>query len=439
VGKTRLALEAADGLVTDYPNGVWFVDLAPLADPALVARAVAEAGGVNEHPGVAVDITLAERLADRRILLLLDNCEHLVESCACLADTLLRMSSGLRILATSRELLGITGEVTLPVHPLTLPAADAKPTADAFAGSEAVRLFAERAVAARPDFELTDANAAAVARVCRRLDGLPLAIELATARLRALSPEQIANRLDDRFALLTSGNRAALPRHQTLAAAVAWSYDLLGESERVLFQRLALFAGGWTLEAADAVCGSSSNGSSESTPRHVLDTLARLVDRSLVIADEASGGVRYRFLETIRQYAHERLVEASGEAEMARRAHALYFLALAEAADPQLYGADAVNWMAQLKADHDNLRAALRWALDAGQTELALRLGASLHRFWRQRGYLSEGREWLAQALNAWIEDGSEQQPGLLACARALSARACWRATRATSPRLGRC
>ena len=303
VGKTRLAVEAAAGLVDEYPDGLWFVDLAPLAEPALVARAVADAGRVAVHTGLPVDATLAKAIGERRILLVLDNCEHLVESCARLADVLLRTCSELRTLATSREILGTTGEVTWPVPALTLPPADGVRALASLAASEAVRLFAERAAAARPDFELTEANAAAVARICRRLDGVPLALELAAARLRVLSPEQIAARLDDRFRLLTGGNRTALPRHQTLAAAVTWSYDLLRDDERLLFRRLSVFAGGWTLEAAEAVCGGPAGGGSKPVPEPVLDTLARLVDRSLVLADEAGGGVRYRFLETIRQYA----------------------------------------------------------------------------------------------------------------------------------------
>jgi predicted ATPase len=259
VGKTRLALEAAAGLVDGYPDGLWFVDLAPLANPLLVARTVADAAGVAEHPGEPVDAALAEAIGDRRILLVLDNCEHLIEPCARLADSLLRACGLLRVLATSRELLGTTGEVTWPVPALSLPPADPTPALDSLAASEAVRLFAERAGAVRPEFELTDANAAAVARICRRLDGVPLALELAAARLRALSPDQIANRLDDRFRLLTGSNRTAVPRHQTLTAAVTWSYDLLGEAERVLFRCLSVFAGGWTLEAAEAVCGGSSD------------------------------------------------------------------------------------------------------------------------------------------------------------------------------------
>ena len=422
VGKTRLALEAAAGVVDDYPDGLWYVDLAPLADPVLVAPAVGYAGGVAEQAGVPAEVTLTEVLGDRRILLLLDNCEHLVESCARLADALLRVCSGLRILATSRELLGTSGEVTWPVPALTLPPANVLPTPEALGQSEAVRLFAERATAARPDFELTDANGAAVARICCRLDGVPLALELAAARLRALSPEQIATRLDDRFRLLTGGNRAALPRHQTLAAAVTWSYDLLGEAERVLFRRLSVFAGGWTIEAAEAVCGSPSGDGSQPAPEPALDTLARLVDRSLVLADEAGGAVRYRFLETIRRYAHERLLEGSGEEGVARRAHALYFLALAETAEPRLYEADAPTWLTRLTSEHDNLRAALRWALDAEQTEFALRLGASLYRFWRQRGYVGEARKWLAEVLHASTHVGREDKAVQIARARALNA-----------------
>jgi predicted ATPase/DNA-binding NarL/FixJ family response regulator len=420
IGKTRLALEVAAELVADYPQGVWFVDLAPLDDPTLVAGAIAEAGGVPERLGVPADATLVELIGDRRILLLLDNCEHLVVACADLADTLLRACSGLRILATTRELLGIAGEVTVAVPALTLPLEDATPTV-ALASFEAVRLFEDRATATRPEFELTRANVAAVVRVCRRIDGLPLAIELAAARLRTLTPEQIADRLDDRFTLLSRGNRAAVPRHQTLAATIDWSYDLLTEPERALFRRLSVFSGGWTLSAAESVCCHSSGSASQSPRRNVFDTLARLVDQSLVLVDMASGDARYRFLETIRQYAHDRLLEAGGEADKASRAHARYFLALAEAAEPWLYRSDGPSWMAQLTTEHDNLRAAYRWALDAAETEVALRFGASLYRFWRQRGHVREGRQWLAQALAAAGTDPPKRGASQLARARALN------------------
>ncbi|HEY1296537.1 MAG TPA: LuxR C-terminal-related transcriptional regulator [Chloroflexota bacterium] len=420
IGKTRLALEVAAGLVADYPEGVWFVDLAPLGDPRLVAGAIAEVGGVSERPGVPTDATLVELLGDRQILLLLDNCEHLVVATAHLADTLLRACSGLRILATTRELLGIAGEVILAVPPLTLPPADATPTV-ALAESEAVRLFEDRAAAAQPEFELTRANVAAVVRVCRRLDGLALAIELAAARLRTLTPEQIADRLDDRFALLTRGNRAAVPRQQTLEATIVWSYDLLTEPERALFRQLSVFSGGWTLSAAESVCCRASESSSESPRGSVFDTLTRLVDQSLVLVDIASGDARYRFLETIRQYAHDRLLEAGREADEVSRAHAQYFLALAEAAEPWLYTSDGPSWMAQLTTEHDNMRAAYGWALEAAETDVAVRLGASLYRFWRQRGHVREGREWLAQALAAGGTDPPEHRASQLARARALN------------------
>jgi len=417
VGKTRLALEVAAGLDEAFPDGVWLVELAPLADPDLVPQAVATVLGVREQPGRDVEEALADALRSRRALLLIDNCEHLVDACAVLVDGLLRACHRLAILATSREPLGIAGETAWRVPSLALPdlddpaavGADGTPVLGSCA---AVQLFVERASAARPDFALTALHAPAVARICRRLDGIPLALELAAARVMALSVEQVADRLDDRFRLLTGGNRTALPRQRTLRATVDWSYDLLAGQERALLRRLGIFAGGSSLEAAEAVC--SGDGLD---PAEVLDVLQHLVDRSLVVAEvNADGTNRYRMLEMLQQYASERLAE-SGEAEEVRRRHTAYFLALAERAEAELRGPREGEWSGRLEGEIENLRATLRRVIDRGEAEQAWRLGGALWRFWTQRGHLAEGLVWLEQML-ALDADGDG------ATIRALRARA---------------
>ncbi len=399
-GKTRLALQLAAELVEAYPDGVWLVDLASLTDPALVPQTVAAALGVREVPGRFLTLTLSEHLKSRRLLLLLDNCEHLVEACAHLAGALMRASSGLTLLATSREVFGIGGEAVWSIPALSSPDPRglAHPTPAAVAGFtqyEAVRLFIDRARLAKPGFTITDQNAPAVAQICHRLDGIPLAIELAAGKVKALSPEQIAARLDDRFRLLTGGSRIALPRHQTLRAAIDWSYELLSEPERVLLRRLSAFAGGWTLEAAEAICAGQPVDEHD-----VLEILTRLVDKSLVIAEtDARGGTRYRLLGTVRQYGGERLGQA-GESASVRSRHRDWFLALAERAAPELTGREQALWLDRLEQEHDNLRAALEWSLaeEAG-AEPGLRLAGFLFRFWSVRGYVTEGQTWLEAAL----------------------------------------
>ncbi len=394
-GKTRLSVEAGQRLLEqDEPaDGVWLVELAPVTDPAEVPHAaltvlglrdtVLLAIGRGEKPMEIADPVdrLAAGLADKRLVLLLDNCEHVIEAAALLADRLLADCPGVRILATSREPLAITGEALWPVEPLALPPADV--AADEALGFPAVRLLADRAVAVRPGFAVTDQNVRDVTAICRALDGMPLAIELAAARLRALTPGQVAARLHDRFRLLTAGSRTALPRHQTLRAVVEWSWDLLDEPEHALWRRFALFAGGATLESVDAVCGGD------------LDTLTALIDKSLIVATDDG---RYQMLETIRAYGMERLAEA-GEEDHYRRAHAEYFLALAREAEPNLRGRDQVTWLRRLTADHDNLHAALRWAVVTGDTALAVRLGSALGWYWWLRGQRSEGVDLLAPIL----------------------------------------
>jgi len=410
-GKTRLGLQVAAETLERFPDGTRLVALAPLADPALVPQTVATALGVREGPGRPALMALTDYLHSKSLLLILDNCEHLVEACAQLVDALLHGAPNLEILASSREALGIAGEASFRVPPLSLPDARHLPPVEALSQYEAVRLFTERAALALPDFALTDQIAAAVAQVCQRLDGIPLAIELAAARVRVLAVEEIAARLDDRFRLLTGGSRTALPRQQTLRATMDWSYGLLSEAERTLFGRLAVFAGGWTLDAAETVCAGEPGGRGAGeqislaplppiTPADVLDLLTRLVDKSLVIKEEQGGQSRYHRLETVQQYAREKLLE-SGEVEQVRSRHLNYFLRLAEEAELKHYGPEQLTWLDRLETEHDNLRAALEWSLTAEQeAEAGLRLAGALAAFWRTRSYFSEGRERLSAALS---------------------------------------
>ena len=393
VGKTRLALEVAGDLTTVYPAGVWLVEFAPLSDPDLAPQAVAAALGIREEQGRPLFTTLVEELRSSELLLVLDNCEHLVDACARLADTLLSSCAGLRVLATSREPLGITGEVCWPVHSLSMPDVNYRPTVEHLVGYESVRLFVDRARTRLPGFELTSANSGAVAKICRKLDGIPLAIELATARMTVLAIEQVAVRLDDALELLTGGSRTADPRHQTLRAALEWSYEPLSDRERRLFERLSVFAGGWTLEAAEAVGIGDGIESAD-----VLDLLGRLVSKSLVTLQTGSlDAARYGMLEPVRQYARERLDAARHE--RARELHAMYFLTLAEEAEPGLLGPRPGPWLERLSEERDNLRAALSWALDAeDRAEAGLRISVALVRFWGVFG-VSEGRRWLEKAL----------------------------------------
>jgi predicted ATPase/DNA-binding CsgD family transcriptional regulator len=394
-GKTRLALAVADEVVEDFDGGAWVVELASLSDPDLVPQAVAEALSMREQPNRPLSATLADSLGARRLLLLLDNCEHLVEGCAALADALLRACPNLRILATSREPLGVAGETVWLVPPLTLPDPQHPPVIESLARYEAVRLFVERAKAVVSTFELTQQKASAVTQLCNRLDGIPLAIELAAARVNVLSVNQIAERLEDPLKFLTASSRTASPRHRTLRKTLEWSHDLLSGPERRMFGRLATFAGGWTLGAAEAVC--SGDGIEEAD---VLDLLSSLVDKSLVFVSESDSEsmARYGLLEPVRQYALERL-EESEEEEAIRRKHAEHYLALAEEAEPRLKGARQAEWLGRLEREHGNLRAALSWSLEGGDADLGLRLAGALERFWWARGHLSEGRRWLERGL----------------------------------------
>jgi predicted ATPase/DNA-binding SARP family transcriptional activator len=384
-GKTRLALEVATKLLDEYPNGVWLVELAPLADPTLVAQTMAATLGVREQPRRPILDALLDYVRTKTLLLILDNCEHLIETCAQMADTMLRVAPGLKIMASSREPLGIGGETAYRVPPLALPDPRQLHDLDTLAQNDCVRLFVDRASAAYPPFRLTAKNAPAIAQICLRLDGIPLAIELAAARTKLFPPEQIAARLDDRFRLLTGGSRTALERHQTLRALIDWSYDLLSEAERVLLRRLSVFAGGWSFEAAQAVCG-------EGLGDAVLDLLSHLVDKSLVVVEEQAEAeeARYRLLETIRQYAREKLLE-SGEAGPVRDRHLEFFLRFAEEAEPKLRGAEQLAWLERIETEHYNLRTALAWALESGEATAGLRLAGALWLFWDIHSHQREG------------------------------------------------
>jgi non-specific serine/threonine protein kinase len=394
VGKTRLALAVVADVVEQYPDGVWLADLAPLADPALVPGVVAGVLELREERNRPLATTLAQHLRDRQLLLVLDNCEHLLGACAELASALLSTCPRVRILATSREGLGVSGEHVHRVLPLNVPDPHRPPPPELMGSYEAVRLFVARARARRQQFALAEHNAAAVATICERLDGIPLALELAAARVSSLPVEAIAARLDERFRLLIGGPRDALPRQQTLRATMDWSWELLGKQERTLLGRLSVFAGGWTLAAAEAVC--SGDGVERLA---MLDLLDGLANRSLIWLDETGAEARYRLLETVRQYAGERLAEA-GELGAMRARHLDWCVALAEEAESELTGGEQGTWLVRLEHEHDNLRAALVWSLsEAGDPALGLRLATALGWFWYLRGYLSEGSAWLEQAL----------------------------------------
>ncbi len=393
-GKTRLGLQLGADLLEQFPEGVWLVELGALTEPGLVPQAVAEVLGVQEEAGRPLLTSLTEALQPCRLLLLLDNCEHLIAACAQLAESLLRRCPHVVLLATSRERLGIAGEVTYRVPSLSLPDPQRHRTPSLLSPFEAAQLFIERAQVHQPQFAVTNENAPALASICCRLDGIPLAIELAAARVRVMPVEQIERRLDERFRLLTGGSRTALPRQQTLRSLIDWSYDLLSEPEQTLLQRLSVFAGGWSLEAAEVVCSGESVEAWET-----LDLVTALVDKSLVLCVEAGDTARYSLLETVRRYAQDRLRE-SGDALLRQDRHATHFLALAQEARPHLTGADQPRWLRLLEQEHDNLRAALTFLhRDEAHDAEAVHLTQALSWFWYLRGHWSEGRRRLEEAL----------------------------------------
>jgi len=386
-GKTRLSLQIAQDVLPSFMYGVWLVELAPLADPSLIPQTIASVFELREAPTVALIDILTNYLRAKQLLLILDNCEHLIEACAQLSADLLHVCPQLKIIVSSREALGISGETIYRVPSLSLPN-PTQITPETLLESEAGQLFVERAVAVQSHFALQDSNASAASQICHRLDGIPLALELAAARVAVFSTEEIASRLDDRFRLLTGGSRTALERHQTLRALIDWSYDLLSDEERRLFRRLSVFCGGWTFEAAEAIWADLD----------VLNLLPQLVNKSMVMVDENGKGTRYRLPETIRQYAREELFE-SGQPEQARNRHLEYFLQFAEEAEPKLRGPEQLEWLERVETEHDNLRTALAWSLESSKSDHALQLAGALYYFWLLRGYISEGQKWLNEAL----------------------------------------
>jgi predicted ATPase/class 3 adenylate cyclase len=392
-GKSRLALQAAADLIEEFEDGVYFVALATLTDPTLVASSVAQVLGVRESGNQPLIEGIEDYLQDKRLLLVLDNFEQILEA-APLASELLSSAPHLKVLATSRIPLRIYGEREYAVPPLAIPDPKMLPALEVLSQYEAVRLFIERAEAAKAGFEITSENAPAVAEICARLDGLPLAIELAAARIKLLPPNAILARLSNRLKLLTGGARDLPERQRTLRGAIEWSHTLLEEGEKTLFARMAVFSGGRTLEAVEAVCDAEGD-----LPMDVFDGVSSLVDNSLLRQEEGpESEPRFVMLETIHEYAREKLRE-SGEADQIGRAHTGYFLALAEEAEPELTGSDQVGWLERLEAEHDNLRAALSRSLERSDAELGLGLASALLYFWFQRGYWGEGRGWLEEAL----------------------------------------
>ncbi|HET6312934.1 MAG TPA: tetratricopeptide repeat protein [Chloroflexia bacterium] len=401
-GKTRLALEVASCVAEDYPQGAWLVELSSITDPALPVQEVATLFGVREEPGTPLLDTLAAYLHSTRTLLVLDNCEHLVDECAELADRLLTACPGLRVLATSRQPLGLDYEVAHRVPPMSMPDATQLPQVEELERYEALRLFVERATAIRSDFVVGQEHVSALVELAAKLDGLPLAIELAAARTRVLSVQQIVERLDERFRLLSTTSRSASPRHRSLQAVMDWSYELLSEEERAVLRSLSMFAGAFTLEAVQAVSGL------EVDEFETIDLLSRLVDRSLLNVDERGGAATYRMLETIRRYGIERLEEA-GEATPARDRLLEYYTDLAESTENELLSVSQPLWLERLEREHDNLRASLEWGWTSERVrnrQLGLRLAGALVWFWYFRGYLSEGRTWLERLLG---EEGARR------------------------------
>ena len=391
VGKTRLALQAGADLLERYRHGVWLVELAPLTEADLLPKTIASALAIREDPNRPIVETLVDYLEEQRSLIILDNCEHLIEPVARLADRLLRSCPFLHIVATSREGLAISGERLWQVPVLESPGEIE--ALDRLPGYEAVRLFMDRARAVRPDFELTAENADSVSEICRRLDGIALAIELAAARLRVFSVQQVAARLDDRFRLLTGGSRTALPRQRTLAATMDWSFGLLTEEAQLLLRRLSVFHGGFTYDSAEAVC---SDGVLDRTA--VLDLLTELVEESLLLVEQGLE-MRYRMLETVRQYSQDKLIEA-GEADEIRLRHALYMLDVARRGEAGLMGKAQATWIRTLQDERSNVRSALAWCRDAGRPDIGLGIARWMGRFWWQHGPFPEGRRWLELMLS---------------------------------------
>lgn len=393
IGKTRLALRVAVEMRDAYEDGVWLIELASLREPDFVPRTVTAVLGLEEHPGKSSAKMLAEYLESKHLLLVLDNAEHLLAAIAQLTDELTRQCPHITVMVTSREQLAVLGEATYRVPSLSVPRRDRQLTAESVSPYESAQLFRQRAQLFLRQFDITDQNAPALASICERLDGIPLALELAAGRMRSMSVEEVNHRLDQRFRLLTGASRTAPRRQQTLRAVVDWSYDLLNDAEKMLLDRLSVFSGGWTLEAAEQVCNGEGIESWE-----VLDILTALIDKNLVVADERRGQTRYRLLETVRQYAWDRLTERR-DGRRWQDEHRAYFLELATHAEPHLRSSEQRAWLDRLEAEHDNVRSALRWSSAKEETAQGLELAASFWPFWLMRGHFHEGRTWLSAFL----------------------------------------
>ncbi|HKP52802.1 MAG TPA: tetratricopeptide repeat protein [Chloroflexia bacterium] len=394
-GKTRLSIEVASRSLDDYPDGVWFVELDAITDPALVAPIVASTMGLREETGRSIIATLEEALGNRKVLLILDNCEHLVRACASLAGTLLRSCPGLHVLATSRHVLNIVGEIIWRVPSLSFPDPHHLQPLDDLGRYEAIQLFIERARLKQPAFDLAPDNAHSVAQLCYEMDGLPLALELAAARVDTMPVQEIAARLDERFRLLVGDNRTIPNRQQTLQAAIDWSYDLLSEIERQLLRSVSVFAGSFSLDAVEGIC-------IDGAAYEAMDLLPELVDRSLVLVEGRTGETRFRLLDTIRQYALRKLRADTEEGAVLRTRHLLWYTLLGEKAQPHLQGPEQAAWLESLQVEYDNIRAALEWGLNAeGDLENVSRLAVALGWFWYVRGYATEGRRWLEVAIKS--------------------------------------
>jgi predicted ATPase len=417
IGKTRLALQAAADLLDAFPDGTFFAQLATLTDAELFLSAVAETLGVKEIGEQPLDESLKDYLSERRLLLVPDNFEQVLDAAPAVSG-LLAGAPGLKVLATSRAPLGLYGEHEFPVPPLSMPDLKSRPPLESLTQYEAVGLFVERARALKPDFKVTNESAPAVAEICVRLDGLPLAIELAAARIKMLPPKAMLQRLTSRLKLLTGGARDLPERQRTLRGTIEWSFALLDEGEQVLFGRLAVFSGGRTLEAIEAICDAEGD-----LPADAFEGISSLLDKSLLRQEEGlEGEPRFVMLETVHEFAREKL-EQSSEAEQIKHAHAQYFLALAEKAVPELMGANQLEWLERLEIEHDNVRAALSWMLERGETELALQLGAAFSWFWEWRSYYAEGRRWLEEALRMDSQAPAATRANALAMAGNLAER----------------
>lgn len=394
-GKTRLALEVAASLSSEFPDGVWFVDLSPVTDPHLIATEAAYALGVQERRGAEIIDLLFEHLARRRALLVIDNCEHLIAAAAEFANGVLLAAPNCSVIATTREVLRVGGEVAYRLRPMSLPEEGSDLLPLEIGRYDAVRLFVERASEAQRGFSLTEKTARTIAQICRQMDGMPLAIELAAAQLRTFTLDQIADHLDQRFQTLTAGSRTSVPRQQTLAAAIDWSYQLLDDREQELFARLSVFQGGFGLDAAEEVCAGDPINAFE-----VFNLVSALVDKSLIVADVSGDVARYRLLDMLRQFGAGQL-DAQGATEVVRQRHAAYFRDFAEMAEPNVRGGSEREWRYRIEIDQDNLDAAMDWSLEVGDPELGMRLAGSIWRYWKVTFRFSEGVRWLGRMHEA--------------------------------------